>query len=44
MRANIKITKNGMAKVTGDQLLPLSIVGSEDLEVILFSPERLYFN
>jgi len=32
LRANIKITKNGMCKITGDQILPLSIVQASEVE------------
>jgi len=33
LRANIKVTKTGMCKITGDGILPLSVVSSEDIEV-----------
>jgi len=42
LRANIKITKNGMCKITGDQILPLSIVQASEVEVIFHLPNILY--
>jgi len=33
VRDNIKVTKNGMCKLSDDEITPLSIVNSEEIEV-----------
>jgi len=33
VRDNIKVTKNGMCKLSEDEITPLSIVNSEEIEV-----------
>ena len=33
LRSGIRVSKNGLSKIHGEQIMPLSIVKAEDIEV-----------